>query len=135
MAMYPILAPVQKPGGVTVLATTPFLGAEKPFNESIPVITGGKVVGGTLTCAPGTWTETPTSYAYAWKSGGVVVGTNANTYISVVGDIGNLITCDVTATNSHGSTTASAMSYGPITATVADPEKVTVTTTRTVSAG
>jgi len=89
-------------------ATTsvPVGGVAAPVNTVLPAITGTAQVGQTLTVSNGTWTGSPSGYAYQWKSGAANVGTNSNTYVPVVGDIGNVITCIVTATNTGGSTPA-----------------------------
>jgi hypothetical protein len=95
-------------------------GALAPHNSggaNLPSISGSTVQGGVLTCAHGTWTGDATiSYAYQWKSAGTPVGTNASTYTSVSGDLGNTITCVVTASNSVGSSSATSAAVGPITA-------------------
>jgi hypothetical protein len=93
-----------------------------PVNTAIPVISGAAQVGQTLTTTNGTWSNTPTSYAYQWKSAGSNVGTSIATYVPVVGDIGNTITCSVTATNGTGSS-APAMSAATV-AVVAAPVPV-----------
>jgi hypothetical protein len=86
--------------------------AVPPVNEDVPhVLVNGAVassaaVGAALTCTMGNWLGTPTGYAYQWKSGATNVGTNSNTYTVVAGDIGNNVTCTVTATNASGSTVA-----------------------------
>ena len=51
------------------------------------------------------------------KSGAANVGTNANTYTTVSGDAGNMITCVVTATNSAGNASATSAGVGPVTGT------------------
>jgi len=77
-----------------------------PVNTVLPDITGTAVVGNVLTTDDGTWTGSPTSYAYQWKRGATNIGTNANTYTLVTADAGQSITCVVTATNAVGSTPA-----------------------------
>jgi hypothetical protein len=83
-----------------------------PVNEDRPAVLAGGVivasaaVGTALTCTTGNWLGAPTGYAYQWHSGVTAVGTNSNTYTLVAGDVGNNITCTVTATNSAGSTAA-----------------------------
>jgi hypothetical protein len=77
-----------------------------PVQTSAPAISGAGTVGSTLTCTTGNWTYAPTSYTYQWKRGVTNVGTNQNTYLTVAGDSGATITCQVTATNAAGSTPA-----------------------------
>lgn len=89
----------------TSLATSAILPAN-PVNTVAPAITGTITEGNTLTCSTGTWTSQNTIiYAYQWKRGATNVGTNANTYVLVSGDVGSTMTCVVTATNSGGATT------------------------------
>jgi surface protein len=77
-----------------------------PVNTVLPNVTGVAIVGDILTTDDGTWTGSPTSYAYQWKRGATNIGTNANTYTLVNADAGQSITCVVTATNAGGSTPA-----------------------------
>lgn len=77
-----------------------------PVNTVLPNVTGVAIVGDILTTDDGTWTGSPTSYAYQWKRGATNIGTNANTYTLVNADAGQSITCVVTATNGGGSTPA-----------------------------
>ena len=86
-----------------------------PTNVTPPVVTGGLVQGQTLTSTTGTWTGSPTGYAYQWKSNGANVGTNQNTYVTQLSDVGNTITCTVTATNAGGSASQVSNTVGPIT--------------------
>ena len=81
-------------------------GVSAPVNTILPEITGGDTIGSLLTTDDGTWTGSPTSYAYQWKRGATNIGTNANTYTLVTADAGTNITCVVTATNAIGSTNA-----------------------------
>lgn len=90
--------------------------AVAPANTVAPVISGTPAVGQTLTATTGTWTGSPSGYAYQWKSGATNVGTNANTYPPVSGDAGANITCVVTATNAGGSAAATSNSLGPVVA-------------------
>jgi hypothetical protein len=78
-----------------------------PVNTVAPVASGTNYyVGDLLTTTDGTWTGSPTSYAYQWKRGATNVGANANTYTLVSADAGLNMTCVVTATNANGSTPA-----------------------------
>jgi|TARA_R110000822_G_scaffold302453_1_gene426642 hypothetical protein len=77
-----------------------------PVNTSLPVISGTTTLGSVLTSTTGTWTNSPSSFAYQWISGVLNVGTNANTYTLVQADSAAAITCVVTATNASGSTPA-----------------------------
>lgn len=86
-----------------------------PGNTVAPAITGTAAEGQVLTVSNGTWTNTPTGFAYQWKRGGANIGTNANTYTLVAGDVTANITCTVTATNVNGSSSANSNTVGPVT--------------------
>ena len=90
-------------------------GGAVPANTVLPAITGTAQVGSVLTCSTGTWSNSPTSYSYQWKSGATNVGTAVNTYTPVGGDSGNTITCTVTATNANGSASATSAATAVIT--------------------
>lgn len=80
-----------------------------PANTAPPTISGTPQVGQTLTANRGTWTNSPTGYAYAWSDG----ATGATDTLAA-GDEGQMITVAVTATNSAGSTTATSSAVGPV---------------------
>ena len=97
-------------------ALTAFAGAATqvaPVNTTPPTISGTAKVGQTLTAGDGTWSNTPTSYAYQWlrcNGGGnscvnVANGTQ-KTYTLVGVDSGNTMRVRVTATNADGSASA-----------------------------
>jgi hypothetical protein len=75
-----------------------------------PAISGDLDYGNTLTCSDGTVTGYPTpTLTRQWQSDGVnISGETGNTYTSVFGDVGDTITCEVTATNAYGSDMAEA---------------------------
>lgn len=91
---------------VTVWATGAS-GAPVPLNTAPPTVTGTATVGSTLTCVPGTWTNSPTSYAYQWRRDGIsIAGATATQYVIVAADQGTNLTCAETATNADGSNSA-----------------------------
>jgi hypothetical protein len=78
--------------------------AEVPVNSVAPTLspTTGPV-GTVLTCGQGTWSNSPSSYAYQWMNNGVDIGgATAVTYTTVAGDDTDTITCKVLATNAAG---------------------------------
>jgi hypothetical protein len=80
-----------------------------PVNSVAPVISGNTQVGQTLTTTDGTWSNTPTSYAYQWKRDGASIGgATANTRVLAELDAGADITCEVTASNAAGAGTPAA---------------------------
>ena len=101
---------------IAAAALTALAGAATtvaPINTTAPTITGTAKVGETLTAGDGTWTNTPTSYAYQWlrcNGGGnscvnVANGTQ-KTYTLVGVDAANTMRVRVTATNADGSASA-----------------------------
>lgn len=85
-----------------------------PTNISLPAISGTTSVGSTLTAGTGTWSGSPTSYAYQWtrcdSSGSAcsaVSGGSASTYTLVSADASATLRVTVMATNAAGTATAS----------------------------
>jgi hypothetical protein len=75
-------------------------------------------VGHVITATNGVWTNTPTSFAYQWKrSGALIYGANAISYVPVPADVGNTLTIAVVAING---TSASAPAMSVPTAFVID---------------
>jgi hypothetical protein len=97
----------------TSAATAVVVAAGKPTNTAAPVISGTPQEGSTLSGSNGTWTNSPSKYAYAWlrcdtKGGScaTINGANKNTYALTSGDVNTTIRFRVTATNSAGSDVA-----------------------------
>lgn len=114
-AMPVVVAPAGTPvaGGpaVPVYVVSGSLGGLPPVNTVLPAISGTLAIGQVLSTTDGTWTGSPTSYAYQWKRNGTDIGgATANTYTLTASDPGTTITVTVTATNAAGS--ASATSAG-----------------------
>ena len=79
-----------------------------PVNTVAPVISGSTSLGSVLSSTTGTWTGTPTiTFAYQWYRGATLItGATSSTYTIVVADSAAALTCQVTATNIAGSTSA-----------------------------
>jgi hypothetical protein len=97
--------------GAGLLASSA-LGAA-PSNTAPPTISGTPTVGQTLTASDGTWSNSPTSFAYQWlrcNGGGNSCVNAANgtqkTYTLVGADAGHTMRVRVTATNADGSASA-----------------------------
>jgi hypothetical protein len=77
-------------------------------NSVLPVISGDLDYGNVLTGSDGTWTGFPApTFTYQWQNAGSnISGQTSNTYTSVFGDVGDTITCEVTATNAFNSVMA-----------------------------
>ena len=81
-----------------------------PVNVVAPAISGTAAVGETLTAASGTWSGSPTSYAYQWVRCneqpslpcGDIPGATAATYEPIAADAGMQLVVRVIATNAGG---------------------------------
>jgi hypothetical protein len=72
-----------------------------------PAVTGLTTLSATLACSTGTWSGTPSAYAYQWqRNGSGITGETASTYAIAAADDGTTLRCVVTATNDFGSTDA-----------------------------
>ena len=76
-----------------------------PINSVAPVISGNTTRGSTLTTTNGTWFSNPSpTFTYQWFRGNTPIPNQTNmTYVIVLADGGQPITCRVTGTNSIGS--------------------------------
>lgn len=70
-----------------------------PRNIVAPVISGTAKVGAPLTVDPGIWAGF-TDIDYQWKADGAnISGATGNSFVPVTGNIGDVITCELTASN------------------------------------
>ena len=93
-----------------------------PANSALPAISGTAWRGQTLSASIGTWSNSPTSYAYQWRrcdssgsSCSNISGASSNTYALGYADTGSTIRVVVTATNSHGSSSATSSQTAVVT--------------------
>jgi hypothetical protein len=78
-----------------------------PVNTVAPAVTGTATIGSTITCSTGTWTNSPTGYAYQWQRAGTnISGATSQTYVLTSADSGYAVGCVVTASNAGGSASA-----------------------------
>jgi hypothetical protein len=84
-----------------------------PKNTAPPTVSGTARSGQQVTADPGSWTGSPTSFAYQWQrcdadvvSCSNIIGATAKTYGIQNGDVGYRLRVRVTARNAKGSTTA-----------------------------
>lgn len=92
-----------------------------PTNLTAPVVSGTPEVGQELSTTNGTWDAYPavSGYAYQWLQDSVEIeSATAAAYTLVEGDVDTNISCEVTATNSFGSTPAVSNEVGPVTEVV-----------------
>lgn len=107
------LAPGALAMAVLLGSAGPAFAASPPVNTVLPKISGTGRVYSSLTAAKGTWSNSPTAYAYSWQrcntSGASCVAISSATSVSYtlqVADQSATIRVAVTATNSAGSVTA-----------------------------
>ena len=100
-----------------------------PANVSLPAISGTAQEGQTLSANPGTWTEAPAGYTYAWRRCGAagasckaIEGATAPTYTLGAADVGHTLRVRVTAFNGAGfSAPATSLQTAVVTATAQPP--------------
>lgn len=85
-------------------------------NTVAPSATGSAIVGSTITVNPGTWDNNPTTFLYRYLRGSYVIpGANLNTYTLVEDDDFDIITPQVAAVNTAGTSAwVNANTVGPI---------------------
>ena len=83
-----------------------------PGNTAAPAVSGTAKVGQTLTVSDGTWSGSPTSYAYQWQrctsssACASIAGATSRTYKVGSADSGRTLRAVVSATNADGTSTA-----------------------------
>jgi hypothetical protein len=91
------------PTGTGTTGTTPTGTGGVPQSVSAPTLSGAAHSGGLLTCAPGSWTNSPTSFAYSWTADGTLIaGATSSTYKVTSSDEQLTIRCVVEAVNGAG---------------------------------
>lgn len=111
----------QSSGGIASASSPPTVAISasgttspsRPMSTSSPTIAGTVQAGQVLTSSVGTWTGSPTSFAYQWRrcdgtgnACGAIPGAINSSYAISPGDIGSTMSLVVTATGSGGSQTA-----------------------------
>lgn len=101
-----------KRGGSGIVIVS-YVTPAAPTNSVAPVVSGTTRSGETLTTTNGSWTASPTSYAYRWKrasaSGGSytdISSATSNSYKLTDADVGKYIKVSVIATNNVGPSAA-----------------------------
>ena len=85
-----------------------------PTSTAAPVVSGTATQGQTLTSSNGSWTNSPSAFAYKWEdcdSSGAgcssISGATSSSYTLAAGDVGHTIRSVVTASNAGGSNSSS----------------------------
>jgi hypothetical protein len=115
---------MSSPATATVQAPAP----EAPTNLTAPIISGAAIEGETLSATAGTWTGSPSAYAYQWQdcdgSGAGcanIPGATAAGLTLTAGDVQHTVRVIVTATNAGGSTPATSAASATIAAATPPP--------------
>lgn len=95
-------------------------GPTAPVNTTPPAITGTPAEGSTVSCTNGSWSNSPSSYTYRWnRNGAPIGGATSQTYTVQNADVGQQLTCTVTASNGAGSGQATSSAVTPSAAATA----------------
>jgi polysaccharide biosynthesis protein PslG len=94
---------------------------QAPLNTTLPQVVGSPKAGQSSASSVGTWSGSPTSYAYQWKrcdgsgAGCVsIVGATAGSYTPVATDAGATLRVAVSATGLGGTTVAQSLQSAPV---------------------
>jgi hypothetical protein len=84
-------------------------GGAAPAKLTSPEVSGSPEARHVLTCSPGSWTGAPTpTFSYRWlRDGSPLSGAMSAGYTVQAADEGHALTCEVTASNALGSSSAS----------------------------
>ncbi len=94
--------------------------AQTPVNTAVPAISGSAQQGHTLSATTGSWSNSPTAYAYQWQdcasSCTNISGATASTYTLGGSDVGSTVDVVLTASNAAGSANATSAKTGTVSA-------------------
>ena len=114
---------------------TPAQAVDPPQPLSQPTIAGAEAEGQILTASTGSWSNSPTSYAYQWRrcdpAGGAcgsIAAASAASYVATSGDVGHTLRVVVTASSAGG---GAASASDPTQVVVSAPVRPTRTFGRT----
>ncbi|WKL57230.1 hypothetical protein Q1W73_16430 [Asticcacaulis sp. ZE23SCel15] len=110
LLMEPVTAPVVVSGDVSL-----------PVVVTDPTVTGAAVIGGTVTCVPGTYDNGPVELSWQWRwadTGAAISGADQPDYNPVLSDLGHPLACTETATNVAGPISTSTTATAPVSAPV-----------------
>jgi thermitase len=92
-----------------------------PVNTGLPMVSGTAQEGRTLSASSGSWSNSPSGFAYQWLrcasgSCGQIGGAVSKSYVVVRGDVGATLEVSVTASNAGGSSSATSAATAAVTA-------------------
>ena len=121
--------------GLADSAATSVVTGIAPANQAVPSISGVTGAGQTLNASSGSWSGSPTGYAYQWKrctSAGsgcaAIAGATAAAYLLQSSDVDSTLRVTVTATNTWGSGSADSAATSVVTG---EPPTTTTSPVRT----
>ncbi len=98
------------PGGVELASSGQITSVPPPPSITAPPVISGESAHGsaypadTLSCSEGAWTNDPTSYTFSWSAdGAVLAGATGPSYLVPATQIGQALSCAVSAANAGGS--------------------------------
>jgi hypothetical protein len=90
-------------GGASAPPPAPPVSGGVPVNTAPPVLSGTPTPGNRLSCSQGSWSGSPTAFAYQWERGGkVIAGATSARYVVQIVDEALRLSCAVTASNARG---------------------------------
>jgi hypothetical protein len=99
--------------GTASSAPTSLVLPAPPASVSPPLVSGVAREGETLTASTGSWSGSPTAFAYQWQRSGDggaswadIAGSDADSYVLASEDVGSVVRVVVTASNAGGSGSA-----------------------------
>jgi subtilisin family serine protease len=110
-------------GELDAAAAVALAGGDPPYaapgSRVAPVVSGAAIAGSTLTVSTGSWSRTPSGYAYQWERCWLGVcldipGATGATYTLASADVDSSFYAIVTATNATGSTRAISTQSGVV---------------------
>jgi hypothetical protein len=114
-------APQPSPAAIVPAPEEPSPLPQAPADTVPPAISGPTIVGETLSSSPGTWTGSPTAYAYQWENCDAlgegclsIGGATESSYTLAPSDLASTIRVVVTASNANGSTAAISPATGTV---------------------
>lgn len=128
-----LASPISAPVGGTVIVSP-------PANTALPTVSGTPEEAQVLTASAGSWSGSPTGYAYQWQSCAstgaacsAISGATSASYTAQTADVGSTLRVVITASNSAGSASAASAATAVVAAAPVAPTPPPAATTQTVT--